>query len=44
MEKIVEIKNYEGTDGYCEVAGYEVVTDKQSIKLYIDNERSCCEH
>jgi hypothetical protein len=43
MEKIVEIKDYEGMDRYCNVAGFEVVTDKQSIKLYIDNDSSCCE-
>jgi len=43
MEKIVGIKNYENEDGYFNVAGFEVVTDKQSIKLYIENERYCCE-
>lgn len=43
MEKIIEIKDYEAKEGYINVAGFEVVTDKQSIKLYIDNEGSCCE-
>ena len=43
MEKIIEIKDYEGKDDYSHVAGFEVVTDKQSIKLYIDSESSCCE-
>ena len=45
MEKIVEIKDYEdkGESKYGTVAGFEVVTDKQSIKLYIDNDVSCCE-
>jgi len=43
MEKIVEIKDYEGKDDYCNVAGFEVVTTAQSIKLYIDNDGSCCE-
>ena len=43
MEKIIEIKDYEAKEGYINVAGFEVVTDKQSIKLYIDNELSCCE-
>ena len=43
MKKIVEIKDYGNADGYFNVAGFEVVTDKQSIKLYIDNESSCCE-
>jgi len=39
VEKIVEIKDYEASG----VAGFEVVTTKQSIKLYIDDEASCCE-
>lgn len=43
MEKILKIKDYEATDGYNHVAGFEVVTNKQSIKLYIDNDKSCCE-
>jgi hypothetical protein len=43
MEKIIEIKDYEAKEGYTNVAGFEVVTDKQSIKLYIDNDSSCCE-
>lgn len=43
MEKITGIKDYEGKDKYRNVAGFEVVTDKQSIKLYIDNDSSCCE-
>ena len=43
MEKIIEIKDYEAKEGYSNVAGFEVVTDKQSIKLYIDNDCSCCE-
>ena len=43
MEKIVEIKDYEAKEGYSNVAGFEVLTTDQSIKLYIDNESSCCE-
>ena len=43
MEKIVEIKDYEEKEGYSNVAGFEVLTTDQSIKLYIDNESSCCE-
>ena len=43
MEKIIEIKDYEAKEGYANVAGFEVVTDKQNIKLYIDNQSSCCE-
>lgn len=44
MEKITEIKDYEAKDGWCSVAGFEVLTDKQSIKLFIDNDSSCCEN
>lgn len=43
MEKIVKIKDYVGKNDYANVAGFAVVTDKQSIKLYIDNDSSCCE-
>ena len=43
METIVEIKDYEAQEGYCNVAGFEVVTTDQSIKLFIDNDSSCCE-
>lgn len=43
MEKIIEIRDYEAKEGYRNVAGFEVVTDKQSIKLYIDNDSLCCE-
>jgi len=43
MEKILAINDYEGKDGYSGVEGFEVVTDKQSIKLFIDNDQSCCE-
>jgi hypothetical protein len=41
VEKIIEIKNYENETEY--VAGYEVITNEQRIKLYIDNDQSCCE-
>lgn len=40
MEKIIEIKDYDEGEGY---SGFEVVTDKQSIKMFIDNIQSCCE-
>ena len=44
MEKIIEIKDYEGKSNYGSVSGFEVVTTEQSIKLFIDNYQSCCEH
>lgn len=43
MEHIIDIRDYEAKEGYRNVAGFEVVTDKQIIKLYIDNDSSCCE-
>jgi len=42
MEKIIEIKDYEGVGRYA-VAGFQVMTDKQLIRLYIDNQSQCCE-
>jgi hypothetical protein len=42
-EIISEIKDYEDGEMWSKVAGYEVVTTKQRIKLYIDNDSSCCE-
>lgn len=43
MEKIIEIKDYV-EKGRNSVEGFEVVTSKQSIKLFIDNESQCCEN
>lgn len=43
MEQIIEIKDYENGKGYSRVAGFEVVTTKQSIKLYMDDEEQCYE-
>lgn len=43
MEKIVAINEYEAKEDYCEVAGFEVATTKQNIRLFINNEASCCE-
>ena len=44
-EKIVSIIDYESSDKsrWSSVAGFEVITNKQRIKLYIDNSSSCCE-
>lgn len=42
MEKIKEIR--ELTELSDDMEGYEVVTNKQSIKLLIDNRQSCCEN
>lgn len=43
METILAIKDYEAKEGYANVAGFEVLTTEQSIKLFIDNDSSCCE-
>lgn len=43
MEKILKIRGYENSDGYSDVDGVEVLTDRQIIKLFIDNYQSCCE-
>lgn len=42
-EKIVVISNYQNTRGYLSVAGFEVVTNDQRIKLYIEDNQDCCE-
>ena len=42
MEKILEIKDY--VEPPLGLEGYEVITDKQHIKLSIDNYQSCCEN
>ena len=44
MERIIEIKDYEAKEGYISVAGFEVVTTEQRIKLFIDNDSQCCEN
>jgi len=43
VEKIIEINDFEEKEGHGSVAGFEVVTNKQSIKLFIDNNSQCCE-
>lgn len=43
MERIVEIKDYEAREDFHNVAGFEVLTTEQSIKLFIDSENDCCE-
>jgi hypothetical protein len=42
MEKILKITDLEQGELYT-MAGYAVETDKQIIKLMIDNDSSCCE-
>ncbi len=43
-EKIVAIRELdERVDDYSSIAGFAVTTTKQTIKLYISNDSSCCE-
>ncbi len=44
MEKILRIEETSEKKGYSGVEGYAIITDKQTIKLLIDGEGSCCEH
>ena len=44
VETIVAILDYEDGDRYNAVAGYEIVTTQQRIKLFIDDYSRCCEH
>lgn len=43
IETILEIKEETFKDGYQEYDGYIIKTNKQEIKLGIENEQSCCE-
>lgn len=43
MEKILSIEETTLKDRYTEYAGYAITTDKQVIKLLIDDEGQCCE-
>src|SRR4051812_16325401 len=44
MEKIIAIKEYQSGEYYYKEGGYEIITDKQSIKLTMDDQQSCCEN
>ena len=43
MEKIISINEHLKEDGFS-LSGYHVTTDKQTIKLLIDDEQDCCEN
>lgn len=42
-ETIRAIVEYRGGKNYCSEAGFQVVTNEQTITLAIDDEASCCE-
>ena len=47
MEKItgiVEVSFSKDGNGYSEYEGYQITTDKQTIKMGIDNGQCCCEN
>lgn len=44
MEKISEIKEMTEGKGYDTKSGFAVITDKQTIKLLIDDYQNCCEN
>lgn len=43
-EKILRIEEIREKDGWCSQSGYAVITDKQTIKLKIDDVQCCCEN
>jgi hypothetical protein len=43
MEKILEIKETIEVKDYSKYSGYEIITNKQSIKLLISSSQGCCE-
>lgn len=42
-ETITAVIEYSGGKEYCREAGFQVVTNEQTITLAIDDESSCCE-
>lgn len=45
MEKIIRIEDVSWSiNNYSMYEGYAVITDKQTIRLGIDNSRKCCEN
>ncbi|MFA2603632.1 hypothetical protein ABR763_01255 [Bacillus cereus] len=44
MEKILKIETHEEEIGWNDMAGYAITTDKQVIKLLIDDGQCCCEN
>lgn len=48
MEKIIRIEDTTwsptGSNSWCAFEGYQIITDKQTIRLGISNGQSCCEN
>lgn len=43
MEQILKIEEIEEKNGYSNCAGYAITTNRQVVKMLIDNESCCCE-
>jgi hypothetical protein len=43
IERITEVRPYEGGERWSREAGFQIVTTAQTITLAIDDEASCCE-
>jgi hypothetical protein len=43
MEKILKIEEIQEGESWFTMSGYAITTDKQVIKLLMDDEQSCCE-
>lgn len=44
MERILKIEDYHEGEYWDSYSGYAITTDKQVIKLLIDDTQSCCEN
>lgn len=44
MEKIISIQPYSEGEGWLNMSGFSISTDKQLIKLLIESDQSCCEN
>lgn len=45
MSEVIQlIEEYAEKEGYYSYSGFLIRTDKQEIKLLIDNDQYCCEH
>jgi hypothetical protein len=44
VERILKIEEYQEGKGWDTASGYAITTNKQVIKLLIDDDQQCCEH
>jgi hypothetical protein len=43
MERILKIQEFSEGERYNKIAGFKITTNKQVIKLYINDSNNCCE-